>query len=63
MLSSGQGDVDVKMSDSAVYVRLPPELRARVERFQQSQLVRPTLSDTLRALVERGLNAIEKREE
>lgn len=52
-----------RSSDPAVYVRLSPELRARVEEFQRSQLIRPSLSDTLRALVERGLNAIEKREE
>jgi hypothetical protein len=41
-------------------VRFAEDLLQRIEQFRQRQLVRPSLSETLRHLLERGLDAAEE---
>jgi hypothetical protein len=45
-----------------VQVRLPEDLQQRIEKFRRLQHVEPTLSETVRYILERGMEIIEQGE-
>jgi len=49
----------MKKQGSPLYVRVPADLLERIERFRGSQTIRPTMTETMKVLVERGLNEVE----
>ena len=42
------------------YLRIPPDLLDRIDAFRRKQLIRPSLTETIRGLIERGLEEMEK---
>ncbi len=42
------------------YLRIPPELLDRIDAFRRKQPIRPSLTETIRGLIERGLLEMEK---
>lgn len=49
-----------RSTDKQTYLRIPSDLLNRIDAFRHKQLIRPTLSDTIVALIERGLVEMEK---
>jgi hypothetical protein len=43
-----------------IYVRIPDDLLKRIEQVRDTQIARPSMTETIRVLVERGLNDLER---
>jgi predicted DNA-binding protein len=48
-----------KKPDDAIYIRIPLDLRKRIDNLRRRQTVRPTLVETVRVLIEKGLDQVE----
>lgn len=48
-----------KNPSDAIYIRIPPNLRKRIDALRRGQVIRPTLVETVRVLIERGLDQVE----
>lgn len=48
-----------KNPSDAIYIRIPPNLRKRIDALRRDQVIRPTLVETVRVLIERGLDQVE----
>ena len=51
-----------KNPSDAIYMRISPNLRKRIDDLRRKQTIRPTLVETVRSLIERGLDQIEDEE-
>ena len=55
-----RGGAGLKQVAKASYVRVHADLMDRVEDFRRSQEICPSMTETIRALLERGLIELEK---
>jgi predicted DNA-binding protein len=42
------------------YLRFPPDLLERIDAFRRKQPIRSSMTDTIQALIERGLDEMER---